>query len=545
MARSRNLVLLALLVVVSASVLGGAGPASALLPATPSLSLERVVRTTPFAGGGELDDVEGIAYVERDDAVWLADDNGNALYEVDASSGELLRTVRASDFDGVPSAAGGNAATLPRYDDLESLAYDSVRDRLYVFSGSCCTSSILPTAFVMTRVDGELELESYQALTSGTDFTAAGWNPADRRLYVGAGTQLRTYDYATNTRGTAITLTGLAGILGVDFTDDGKDLFVAHSKTLVSRVSWATRSPMSGWDLDLSRFGVRDARGVEVIDEELWVPDGATRPSSDPNDRAVFVFDVGATGAPPAPPPPPPPPPPAPTASFDASATSGTAPLAVSFVDTSSGSPTAREWDFGDGATASTAAVTHTYAGAGSYTVRLTVENAGGATSTTRTIVVAPPPPLARELVGNPGFETGLDGWRSARPGTRLERVRGAHSGRWAVKVSGRGDRRTVGLEDTKPGWAGTSAPGSYAASVWVRSKDVGARLVLRLVERRSGKKIGTVRSARTLRRGWQQARVAYVARAPGESRLDLVVVLHGTAPKAWFKADDVSLRLS
>ena len=133
MVRSRNLVLLALLLVVSASVLGGAGPAAALLPATPSLSLERVVRTTPFAGGGELDDVEGIAYVERDDAVWLADDNGNALYEVDASSGELLRTVGASDFDGVPSAAGGNAATLPRYDDLESLAYDSVRDRLYVF----------------------------------------------------------------------------------------------------------------------------------------------------------------------------------------------------------------------------------------------------------------------------------------------------------------------------------------------------------------------------------------------------------------------------
>jgi PKD repeat protein len=318
---------------------------------------------------------------------------------------------------------------------------------------------------------------------------------------------------------------------------------------MVSRVSWATRTRVAGWDLDLGEFDVRDARGVEVIDEHLWVPDGFSRPSGDPNDRAVFVFDVGATGS--APPPPPPTAPPAPTASFDVSVTSGTAPLTVSFIDTSSGSPTAWDWDFGDGARASTAAATHTYAAPGSYAVRLTVSNAGGTTSTARTIEVtpgpAPPPPgRARELVGNSGFEAGLAGWHSSTPSTRLTRVRGAHSGRWAARVSGRGGRRTVGLEDAGRGWAGTTAEGSYTASVWVRSKDVGARLVLRLVERRSGKTVGKVRTARSLTRGWQRVRVTYVARAPGASRLDLSVVLHGSARrKAWFKADDVSLRLS
>jgi PKD repeat protein len=548
MVSSRFHALVAVLLVVPATVLVGAGPVSATLPATPSLDLDRVVRTTPFAGGGEVDDVEGIAYVERDNTVWLADDNGNALYEVDAGTGRLRRTVGASDFNGTPSASGGNAATLPRYDDLESVAYDSARDRLYVFSGSCCTDSVLPTAFVMTRVNGVLELESYQPLTNGTEFTAAGWNPADGRLYVGSGTTVRTYDYATNARGAAITVGGLDGILGLDFSDDGQDLFVAHSDTMVSRVSWANRSRVADWDLDLGEFDVRDARGVELIDEQLWVPDGFSRASSDPNDRAVFVFDVGATG------PPPPPPPPAasaPTASFEASSTAGTAPLTVSFVDTSSGSPTAWEWDFGDGARASTASATHTYAAPGSYVVRLAVSNAGGAASTTRTIEVAPAsappaPPRAKELVGNSGFETSLAGWRSAKPGTRLARVRGAHSGRWAVRVSGRGGRRTVGLEDAGPGWAGTTTGGTYTASAWVRSKDVGARLVLRLAERRSGKTVGKVRTARTLTRGWQQVRVTYVARTPGSSRLDLSVVLHGTAKKkAWFKADDVSLRLS
>ena len=39
----------------------------------------------------------------------------------------------------------------------------------------------------------------------------------------------------------------------------------------------------------------------------------------------------------------------APIANFTANVTSGTAPLAVQFTDTSSGSPTEWNWDFGEG----------------------------------------------------------------------------------------------------------------------------------------------------------------------------------------------------
>ncbi len=94
--------------------------------------------------------------------------------------------------------------------------------------------------------------------------------------------------------------------------------------------------------------------------------------------------------------PPPPPPPGAPVASFTASPVSGTAPLDVAFADTSSGSVSSRVWDFGDGSASSSAAsVTHRYAGAGSFTARLTVTGPGGTSSATRTIAVsaAPPPP--------------------------------------------------------------------------------------------------------------------------------------------------------
>ncbi len=96
------------------------------------------------------------------------------------------------------------------------------------------------------------------------------------------------------------------------------------------------------------------------------------------------------------PPPPPPPPTPAPTAAFTASPTSGAAPLAVQFTDTSTGSPTSWAWDFGDGSTATTQNPAHTYSAAGTYTATLRATNAAGTSApATQTITVsaAPPPP--------------------------------------------------------------------------------------------------------------------------------------------------------
>ena len=91
-----------------------------------------------------------------------------------------------------------------------------------------------------------------------------------------------------------------------------------------------------------------------------------------------------------------------PNASFTASPTSGQAPLAVQFTDTSSGSPTAWAWDFGDGATSTAENPQHTYAAAGTYTASLTASNAGGssAPATTTINVSAPPPAAGISVVG-------------------------------------------------------------------------------------------------------------------------------------------------
>jgi subtilisin family serine protease/PKD repeat protein len=100
------------------------------------------------------------------------------------------------------------------------------------------------------------------------------------------------------------------------------------------------------------------------------------------DDRDDLVFAVGGAGPLP------------PSASFTYACTD----LACSFTDTSTdpnGDIASRSWSFGDGGSSAAQNPAHTYAAAGTYTVSLTVTDAGGLTSTTSqsVTVTAPPPP--------------------------------------------------------------------------------------------------------------------------------------------------------
>ena len=83
----------------------------------------------------------------------------------------------------------------------------------------------------------------------------------------------------------------------------------------------------------------------------------------------------------------------APIAMFAGSPTVGTGPLAVTFTDQSTNSPTTWLWNFGDGTGSTTQHPSHTYS-AGTYTVTLTVSNAAGSATETKTnyISVSSPP---------------------------------------------------------------------------------------------------------------------------------------------------------
>ncbi len=62
--------------------------------AAPQGHLVRLIRTTPFANTAvSMKDAEGSAYVPRDHSLWLADDYGRRIYEVNPSTGALKRVI--------------------------------------------------------------------------------------------------------------------------------------------------------------------------------------------------------------------------------------------------------------------------------------------------------------------------------------------------------------------------------------------------------------------------------------------------------------------
>ncbi|MDD1654038.1 MAG: PKD domain-containing protein [Methanomicrobiales archaeon] len=90
-------------------------------------------------------------------------------------------------------------------------------------------------------------------------------------------------------------------------------------------------------------------------------------------------------------------PPPAGAAFTNATPTSGVAPLSVTFTDQSTNTPTSWSWNFGDGGTSTSQNPAHSYATPGTYSVSLTVTNAGGGDTITLAdyVTVRPPAPVA------------------------------------------------------------------------------------------------------------------------------------------------------
>jgi PKD repeat protein len=510
-------------------------PALGSLPASdPELDLVRTIMTSPFVGTSvSVKDNEGGTFVASDNSVWMVDDNGRSVFEVDRTTGAFKSSIGRAALESAPRFGGGQVAGSSRVADLESMAYDAANDALYVFSGPCCTSSVLPTAFRLLRDGGGIfQVDSYQPLPSGSDFTAAAWTSADGKVYVGKGNALRTYDYLTNAVGPSFSVPGLRGILGLGFSDDGADLIVVTNAEHLVRVNWASRTIMPGWDLDLTGFGVRDSRGVELVDDQFFVHDGYDqRPAGDPLRHAIFVF--GVTGEPGG----------APVASFAASPTSGAVPLQVSFTDTSSGGPTAWQWDFGDGSTSQTQHPTHIYAAPGVYIVTLTVSNASGQSTATAQIAAVE----AGEIVGNPGFEVNTDGWGTSGSvsGVTLARVPGGHSGGWSARLANGGSTSGKCMLNDSPNWVRTTVAGTYAAAVWVRADAAGATLRLRFREYQGGSLVGSPQVIlHTLTTTWQLVTVSRTVQAPG-STLDLSAFVSNAPTGTCFYADDVSIAVS
>jgi hypothetical protein len=290
---STDVFVVALAIIASIAV---ASSSFGALPITsdPTLHRDRMIRTRPFLRSNVFArDVEGSAYVARDRSLWIADDNGRRLFEVNPRTGALKRVVRPRALESAPRFRRGGRAGAARTQDLESLAYDAATDSLFAFSGSCCSRSVLPTVFRLKRRAGRLRVESFRPLRSGTNFTGAAWNRGSKKLLVTSGGTFRTYAYRSGSLGPRFRLRNVRGVTGMGFSRKGRYLFVVTKTDQLRRVAWRARRPVPGWTFNLERFGVKDARGVDLIRDRFFVLDGYDgRRAGDPRKYAVVVFSV-------------------------------------------------------------------------------------------------------------------------------------------------------------------------------------------------------------------------------------------------------------
>ena len=167
---------------------------------------------------------------------------------------------------------------MTRNEDLEALAYDADDDVLYAFSGSTppMGGTADPTVYRLTRDGNEqFQVESWQAVAS--ESAGAGWRAADGLTYVANNSAIRTYDWATNTFGTPVSILELTKILGIDFDDETGDLLAVNNRERLYRASMTTMTLRPGWTgISLTGLGLLDTRAVEVIGEQVLVTDGAT-----------------------------------------------------------------------------------------------------------------------------------------------------------------------------------------------------------------------------------------------------------------------------
>ena len=153
-----------------------------------------------------------------------------------------------------------------------------------------------------------------------------------------------------------------------------------------------------------------------------------------------------------------------------------------------------------------------------------------------------PPPPSHPELVANPGFGAGTDGWTKSDKRTTLVRTCAfAHGGSCAGEL-GRTRTGNAVLDDSPNTVSTTSAGATHTAVVWVRAP-AGRSVTLRLRERRNSTTVRTSQVTATGTGAWQQLTLASAASSGGTSlSLELVVSLvAGTTAQV----DDVSLQRS
>ncbi len=234
-----------------------------------------------------LKDAESLLYVPINNSLWIADDNAHKVYEMDFSSKEVKAIYTATmlkAFSGVT-----------QLNDIESIVYDDISDTLYIFVGS---SSSQPAIFRLTRkhhtdsfVLGDNDPSTLDFRLLNNEYQAVQF--VEGEMIIASGYNLFAYDFKTDKKSSVrFTSSGTHGkIYGMAYDGSGS-VWLVTSKNYLLKVDWSSKKlvatyQMADKDSIETYNGVYDTRGLEIINDEIYILEGMNQ-----------VGNKGATEAP-------------------------------------------------------------------------------------------------------------------------------------------------------------------------------------------------------------------------------------------------------
>ncbi|MCK4441942.1 MAG: hypothetical protein KAU90_08030, partial [Sulfurovaceae bacterium] len=228
--------------------------------------------------GLNISDGESLQYVAPNNSLWITDDDSHQLFELDLSTKEVKSIFNDEDFGTFATDIEDSCHDGVGICDIESIAYDDNSDTLYVFSGYAHSTSAV---FKLTRnsTDENFTISDYRKLGAHREYPGAVF--ANGEFLVSIHGDIYKYDFNANQIvGSSLYHIDDGGyILGLAYKNN--TMYILNSKRKLLEVDWTTKELKNKYIMRDN--GVCDPRGVEIINNKLYILEGVNTAGSDIN----------------------------------------------------------------------------------------------------------------------------------------------------------------------------------------------------------------------------------------------------------------------
>lgn len=231
-----------------------------------------------LANLGDFRDTESLLYIPVNNSLWVTDDSTHKVYEVDLTSHEIKSTFTDADLGAFTNGEIQEAC----YDgvgvcDVESLAYDEAQDALYIFVGS---ASSTPSIFKLTRgsTNEPFSISDFRKLNN-IEYPAVQF--IEGEFVVSIDDKLYPYNFEENIVDTSNLLYKIDSgkVHGLAYANN--TLWITTSNAELKKIEWDSNIKVEIASYNMQHNGVYDPRGVEVINNQLYVLEGINCLSKD------------------------------------------------------------------------------------------------------------------------------------------------------------------------------------------------------------------------------------------------------------------------